>query len=155
MAPAGAQEAPPPMASSAVTVPTTDTSVVSAAPATTTNASTTTLWFGRRKGEFAKVNDQVGAGQDYRPILSDISGGFRAEVFWYGPGATEDTVCRGRSSSSPYFAKESTNLGVTGNYQPFTADLNGDGTEDVYWYAPGVAADTLWKMNLSGWIPQA
>lgn len=121
------------------------------------NASTgqVQVWFGRTDGTFAKVNERVGANQGYRPILADISGDFRADLLWYGPGATKDSLWRGRASSSPYFAKESTDLRVGGNYQPFTADLNGDGTEDIFWYAPGVTADTLWKMNLSGWIPQA
>lgn len=113
------------------------------------------VWFGRTDGTFTKVDERVGANQGYRPILADISGDFRADLLWYGPGSTKDSLWRGRSSSSPYFAKESTDLRVSGNYQPFTVDLNGDGTEDIYWYAPGAAADTLWKMNLSGWIPQA
>jgi hypothetical protein len=113
------------------------------------------LWFGRTDGTFAKVNEQVGAGQGYRPVLADISGDFRADLLWYGPGATKDSIWRGRANTSPYFAKESADLRVSGNYQPFALDLNGDGTEDIYWYAPGATADSSWKMNLSGWIPQA
>ena len=113
------------------------------------------LWFGRTNGTFAKVSERVGAGQNYRPVLADISGDFRADLLWYGPGSTKDSLWRGRANTSPYFAKESADLRVGGNYQPVALDLNGEGTEDIYWYAPGATADTAWKMNLSGWIPQA
>jgi hypothetical protein len=112
------------------------------------------VWFGRADGTFTKINEQVGARQNYRPILADISGDFRADLLWYGPGTTRDTIWRGRANTSPYFAKESVDLGVTGNYQPIALDLNGEGTEDIFWYAPGASADTAWRMNLSGWIPQ-
>ncbi|MBL8777977.1 MAG: VCBS repeat-containing protein [Acidimicrobiales bacterium] len=113
------------------------------------------LWFGRADGSFAKVNEQVGARQNYRPVLADISGDFRADLLWYGPGSTKDSLWRGRANTLPYFAKESADLRVGGNYQPFALDLNGEGTQDIYWYAPGTTADSAWKMNLSGWIPQA
>ncbi len=112
------------------------------------------VWFGRADGTFAKVNEVVGRGVAYRPILADISGDFRADLIWYAPGSQPDRLWRGRASTNPYFAKESGDLGISGDYQPFAADLNGEGTEDIYWYAPGVTADSLWRMNLSGWIPQ-
>ena len=61
----------------------------------------------------------------------DISGDFRADLIWYGPGSTKDSLWRGRASSSPYFAKESADLGINGDYQPIALDLNGEGTEDI------------------------
>lgn len=112
------------------------------------------VWFGRADGTFLKVTEQVGAHVDYRPVLADVSGDFRADVIWYAPGSQPDRLWRGRSYASPYFAKESADLGVVANYSPFAGDWNGDGTMDVFWYAPGGAADVLWRMNLSGWIPQ-
>lgn len=27
---------------------------------------------------------------------------------------------------------------------PFTGDFNGDGKADIFWYGPGVGADTIW-----------
>lgn len=120
------------------------------------NASTggVQVWFGRADGTFAKVTETVGRGVAYRPVLADVSGDFRADLIWYAPGTQPDRLWRGRANSSPYFAKESADLSVEGNYQPFALDLNGEGTEDIYWYSPGATADTAWKMNLSGWIPQ-
>ncbi|MCB1018048.1 MAG: VCBS repeat-containing protein [Acidimicrobiales bacterium] len=112
------------------------------------------VWFGRADGTFAKVNEVVGRGVGYRPILADLSGDFRADLLWYAPGPQPDRLWRGRASSSPFFAKESADLGITASYQPFAGDWNGDGTEDVFWYAPGAAADVMWRQNLSGWIPQ-
>lgn len=119
-----------------------------------TSTGAVQLWFGRTDGTFAKVNDVVGRGVDYRPVLADLSGDFRADLLWYAPGPQADRLWRGRARTSPYFAKEPADLRVSGDYQPFALDLNGEGTEDIYWYAPGATADSLWRMNLSGWIPQ-
>jgi V8-like Glu-specific endopeptidase len=32
-----------------------------------------------------------------------------------------------------------------GDYQPISGDFNGDGNFDIYWYAPGAAADEIWS----------
>ena len=34
--------------------------------------------------------------------------------------------------------------GVGGNYIPLVGDFDGDGKDDVFWYAPGKAADSVW-----------
>ena len=33
---------------------------------------------------------------------------------------------------------------VTGTYKPFVGDFDGNGRDDVFWYAPGAAADSIW-----------
>ncbi len=38
----------------------------------------------------------------------------------------------------------STSPSVYGTYEPFTGDFDGDGIDDIFWYAPGTAADTIW-----------
>ena len=38
----------------------------------------------------------------------------------------------------------------TARYQPSVADIDGDGRDDILWYAPGSAADSLWFGRASG-----
>ncbi len=39
---------------------------------------------------------------------------------------------------------------INGIYQPLTGDFDGDGTSDVFWYAPGARADFLWSGRTGG-----
>jgi hypothetical protein len=34
-----------------------------------------------------------------------------------------------------------------GDFQPIAGDFNGDGRADIYWYAPGAAADEIWSFT--------
>ena len=36
---------------------------------------------------------------------------------------------------------------VNGTYSPFAGDFDGNGTDDLFWYAPGSAADSAWYTN--------
>ncbi|MCU1370883.1 MAG: hypothetical protein JWO77_2077 [Ilumatobacteraceae bacterium] len=35
-------------------------------------------------------------------------------------------------------------LSVSGTYQPLVGSFGGDGADDIFWYAPGTTADSLW-----------
>ena len=39
---------------------------------------------------------------------------------------------------------------VNGTYEPFTGDFDGDGHGDVFWYAPGKPADSVWYGRVHG-----
>lgn len=72
-------------------------------------------------------------------------------VLWYAPGTAADSMWRDlemRRDGPVGF--ESTALSVSGNYQPITGDFDGDGCEDVLWYAPGAAADFVWYFGADG-----
>jgi hypothetical protein len=74
------------------------------------------------------------------PVLGDVNGDGRRDVFWYGPGAAADRLwyggAGGRFTTAP--------ATVHGSYRPLVADFGGDGPDDVLWWAPGAAGDVLW-----------
>ncbi|HEY3834424.1 MAG TPA: FG-GAP-like repeat-containing protein [Acidimicrobiia bacterium] len=65
------------------------------------------------------------------------------DLFFYGPGATPDTIWYGGASGIPQ-SRVATEINGT-SYMPFSGDFNGDGHDDVFWYAPGAAPDAFWS----------
>lgn len=41
-------------------------------------------------------------------------------------------------------------IGLSGTYQSLVGNFNGDAASDIFFYAPGPAADSLWLMDCSG-----
>ena len=85
----------------------------------------------------------------YIPIPMRCEGENR--VLWYGPGTTPDGLWRNiqfPGSGSPTYTASA--LSINGSYQPVVGDFSGDGCEDVFWYAPGVARDWIWYGDVSG-----
>src|SRR3546814_19847226 len=41
-------------------------------------------------------------------------------------------------------------LSVVGSYEPVVGDIDADGRDDVVWYAPGPAGDSIWFGTASG-----
>ncbi len=85
----------------------------------------------------------------YIPIPMNCAGENR--VLWYGPGTTPDGLWRNiqfPGSGSPTYTASA--LSINGSYQPVVGDFSGDGCEDVFWYAPGVARDWIWYGDVSG-----
>lgn len=41
-------------------------------------------------------------------------------------------------------------VGVSGSYTPVAGDFNGDGVDDIVWYAPGAGQDHLWQGTIYG-----
>jgi len=90
----------------------------------------------------------------FQPILGDLSGDFKADILFYQPGPAIDVLWRGRAPTAPYFTRETADLGITGRFVPVTGDWNGDGTDDIFFYGPGAAADQIWRSNQTAWLPQ-
>jgi FG-GAP-like repeat len=69
----------------------------------------------------------------------------RSTLRWSsGPGLCDQTVRKGACDLRPPSWKDWTILQVSGTYQPFTGDFDGDGRGDIFWYGPGTAPDSIW-----------
>jgi hypothetical protein len=80
----------------------------------------------------------------YRPVSGSFGNDRTDDIFWYAPGTAADylqdfPVGGGAPRSIRYTVNG-------GTYLPFSLDMfdDGPGSEDIFWYAPGTAADGLW-----------
>lgn len=80
-------------------------------------------------------------GQNARPRTNQPLSG----LTWQGGSDLCDvTAMRGACVPAPPAGMTATTLSIQGSYRAITLDANGDGRDDVLWYAPGSAADSLW-----------
>ena len=72
-----------------------------------------------------------------------------AQAFLYNPGGGADGLVDVILEKSALQAQFSPSP-VTGTYQPFVADLDGNGRDDIVWYAPGRPSDHIWFFQTDG-----
>ena len=69
---------------------------------------------------------------------------------WYVNGSLVDSTDRtGCLDPVPPTTLNRLATSVSGTYQPLVGDFSGDGLDDVFWYAPGGAADYLWRAPMT------
>jgi len=89
---------------------------------------------------YASINTNVAG--DYKPVSGDFDGDGDDEIFWYGPGATTDSVWTFTSRSSHSTVDKS--VGGS-NYLPVAGDFDGDGKDDIIWNDwTANGGDSLW-----------
>ena len=73
-------------------------------------------------------------------LVGNFAGESSDDVFLRQPGVLPDqlyTAASGRFTSRKLFT-------INGSYRPLVGDYDGNGFDDVLWYAPGTTADSVW-----------
>ncbi|HEX7131385.1 MAG TPA: hypothetical protein VF228_02365 [Iamia sp.] len=92
-------------------------------------------------------SDGVAVNGTYTPIVGDFLGGPAGsldDIIWYAPGAAVDHIWRTGEVDDATFTSQVLPQGVNGTYTPIVGDFAGDLRDDILWYAPGAAGDSLW-----------
>ena len=96
---------------------------------------------------------------NFRTAAFNVNGTFQAmpllcgdqlDIFWYAPGAAQDFIWTSVDISGPTMTYGNLSRTVNGSFSPLTGDFDGDGCEDIFWYAPGVSTDHVWYNNGNG-----
>ena len=100
-------------------------------------------------------NDTVGVGIGQPVASRPFAGAFTyfggQSVFLYTPGPTPDGILAIEADGTGEgFGTQFVPKTVNGTYQPVVGDFDGNGYDDVLWYAPGPAADSLWLFSGNG-----
>jgi hypothetical protein len=82
-------------------------------------------------------------------VAGNFFGDARDEELYYAAGPTPDSVVS-RSNGGIVggdLTEESGSFNITRTLDPITGDFDGDGFDEVFWYAPGTAADSIWNIT--------
>lgn len=88
----------------------------------------------------------------YTPVVGDFAGPglFADDVVWYAPGAGADHLWLNDATPMDPGFTTSVLPAVSGSYTPVVGDFSGTAHDDIFWYAPGNAADYLWTSDGDG-----
>ncbi|HEV7720972.1 MAG TPA: hypothetical protein VGO60_06795 [Iamia sp.] len=99
------------------------------------------------EASWTDTSDGVAVNGTYTPIVGDFLGGPAGQlddIIWYAPGAATDHIWRTGEVDDATFTSQVLAPGVSGTYTPIVGDFAGNLRDDILWYAPGAAADSLW-----------
>lgn len=86
---------------------------------------------------------------DFEPILFGCAGeSGQAWLLWYAAGPAADYLWTFHGNDPATFS--SMPAPINGVYQPLAGDFDGDGCDDILWYAPSSGADYVWWGSPSG-----
>jgi hypothetical protein len=72
--------------------------------------------------------------------LTSIYGADTNDYAWYGIGDVRD-IANSPKRQTMYDIRASK---VSGTYEPMVGDFDGDSLDDIFWYGPGGASDSIW-----------
>ncbi len=107
-------------------------------------AASDSLWLSRGFG-FHRFARSVGG--YYSPAVVDVDRNGVDDIVWVQPGATRSYRWE-FSQGGGYSSRALTTPAPAGT--PLTGDFDGDGTRDLFNYAPGSAPDTFWYSTPTG-----
>lgn len=120
------------------------------------------LWISSTtRGSFTKVRKDVSG--TYRPLVGDFVGDSFDDILWYAPGTAPDNLWQSVDTPASFTSKP---IAINGTYQPLALDqtltwpmalaasgppeFTGTPKDRIVWYAPGTAADTVWRFRADG-----
>jgi hypothetical protein len=110
------------------------------------------LWLGTStRGGWQPSSLVIGGTKVLR--TGDLDGDGDDDLLLYEAGGGADAIWRGGPAVGSGGATGGFSplaVSVNGTYQPSVADLDGDGRDDILWYAPGPTADHLWLGQPAG-----
>jgi hypothetical protein len=116
------------------------------------NSATDYLWRGTAtKGSFSSA--PLSMGGDYTIRVGDVDGNGADDLLLYQAGGRADAIWRGGSGvtgAGPTGGFSPRPVTVNGSYAPVVGDVDGDGFDDILWYAAGGAPDFLWMGSVTG-----
>lgn len=74
----------------------------------------------------------------------DFDGNGCADLFLYGRGSASDTIVYGRPTGGGLQVSATVSAS---DYEPFAADFEGDGDDDIFWYVPTAGVSDIWWGN--------
>jgi hypothetical protein len=87
---------------------------------------------------------------NYTPIVGNFDGQAGDDIFWYRPGTGSGNAeyVSWSVQGSRNFTKTAAQS-VSGTYNAFAGDFQGDGIDDIFWDAQGHTTDRIWKGSTS------